>query len=94
MEVNILQPTDKASTDMMINHPLAISKSQKRLEIWSRKDKGVLAGFSGNGSVMIFIRRPPTGEREWLFLSNNIHTLTSYVLGNFDRIGMQTTKNL
>lgn len=38
---------------------------------------------------MIFIKRPPTGGTGKLFLSNNVHALTSYILGNFDRIGMQ-----
>lgn len=41
------------------------------------------------GYVMIFIKRPPTGGTGKLFLSNNVHALTSYILGNFDRIGTQ-----
>lgn len=43
--------------------------------------------------VMIFIKRPPTRGTEKLFLSNNIHAFTSYILGKFDWIGMQAKKN-
>lgn len=42
--------------------------------------------------VVIFIKRPPTGGTGKLFLSNNIHALTSYNLGKFDWIGMQAKK--
>lgn len=56
--------------------------------VW-KKDKDVSTPPE-RGCVMIFIKRPPTGATGKLFLSNNIHTLTSYILGNFDRIGTQT----